>query len=297
MIELRLNIDDALADALESWFCEEIQQSWILYRKTPREACELRGFFDDNALAACALSGLSAQFPELANREWAESTLEDQDWKMAYRHHLNPWAVGHLHWVPEWERETFIREDGHLYLFLDSGMAFGTGSHETTRLCAEALYRHYVKKGGPAGQAVIDAGCGSGILAMSASLLGYAPVYAFDRDPEAVRVTIENVDLNGMNGSVEVRQSGLEDGLAGRMAPVIMANIQADVLGIYAEEIVRAWDPEGGLLILSGILHGEEHKILEVFGCLLAMVHDGKHFSGSVQVSGEWASVCFELRP
>ncbi|OPZ74661.1 MAG: Ribosomal protein L11 methyltransferase [Verrucomicrobia bacterium ADurb.Bin474] len=296
MIELRLNIDDTLADALESWFCEEIQQSWILYRKNPREACELRGYFDDKEHAASALASLSIHFPALSNREWAESTLEDQDWKMAYRHHLKPWAVGHLHWVPEWERDAFIREDGHLYLYLDSGMAFGTGSHETTRLCAEALYRHYVKNGGPAGQGVIDAGCGSGILAMSAFLLGYAPVYAFDRDPEAVRVTSENVGLNGMNGLVEVRQAGLEDGLSKRKAPVIMANIQADVLGIYAEEIVRAWDPEGGLLILSGILHGEEHKILEVFGGLLAMVHEGKHFSGSVQVMGEWVSVCFERK-
>lgn len=294
MIELRLSIEDGLAEALEAWFCEELQQSWILYRKNPRESYELRGYFEDKGTADQSLSDLKRQFPDLAKSNPVESGLDDQDWKMAYRHHLKPWAVGHLHWIPEWERATFQKEEGHLYLYLDSGMAFGTGSHETTRLCVEALYRHYQKRGGPDGQAVIDAGCGSGILAMSASLLGYSPVYAFDRDPEAVRVTFENVDSNGMRGAVEVCHAGLEDGLAGRNAPVIMANIQADVLAIYAEDIVKAWNPDKGVLILSGILHGEEHKILEVFGGLLAMTHESRHFSGSVHVMGEWVSVCYE---
>ena len=103
---------------------------------------------------------------------------------------------------------------------------------------------------------VVDAGCGSGILALSAVLLGFGHVSGFDNDPEAVRVSEENAVLNGLAGRVAFRTAGLDDGLAGVQADVLLANIQADVLLRFAPVLVGAVAP-GGILVLSGILAQE----------------------------------------
>src|SRR5262249_19203508 len=129
-----------------------------------------------------------------------ERTLADADWRESYKAHFKPWQFGRLHWVPVWERETFKLPPGGAVLWLDPGLAFGTGNHETTRLCVERLVA-LAEERGTAGR-VIDAGCGSGILALSAALLGYRDVVGFDNDPEAVRVSEENAALNGLAGRV-----------------------------------------------------------------------------------------------
>lgn len=216
--------------------------------------------------------------------EPVERELGDADWRDSYKAHFHAWQFGRLHWVPVWEKEKFVLPQGDAVLWLDPGLAFGTGNHETTRLCVERLVA-YVEERGAIGR-VVDAGCGSGILALSAALLGFRDVSGFDNDPEAVRVSEENAVLNGLAGRVHFHVGDLTSGLAaetGRV-DVLLANIQADVLMRFATELVRAVAP-GGVLILSGILAKENADVRTAFEA---------HTPGwtlNARTMGEWSDV------
>lgn len=188
-----------------------------------------------------------------------ERALGDQDWRDSYKAHFKAWRCGRLHWVPVWERATHVLAAGETAIWLDPGLAFGTGNHETTRLCVERLVaraENTARRG-----AVIDAGCGSGILALSAVRLGWTDVSGFDNDPEAVRVSEENATLNDLAGAVRFTTADLVTGLpAGTEADVVLANIQADVLLRFIPQLINSIAP-GGLLVLSGILARENDQV------------------------------------
>jgi len=213
--------------------------------------------------------------------------LLDQDWRDSYKAHFTASRFGRLHWVPVWERAAYALPAGDVVLWLDPGLAFGTGNHETTRLCCERLVT-FAGERGPAG-CVVDAGCGSGILALSAAKLGFTDVTGFDNDPEAVRVSGENAALNDLVGAVRFLTGDLETGLAGRSADLLMANIQADVLMRFADNLVRAVAP-GGLLVLSGILAIELEKVRGVF----AAATPG--WDLQTRIMGEWSDLALTRR-
>jgi ribosomal protein L11 methyltransferase len=141
----------------------------------------------------------------------------------------------------------------------------------------------YVSRNGARGR-VIDAGCGSGILALSAALLGFKDIAGFDNDPEAVRVSQENAALNSMQGAVTFAVGDLESGLAGKQADLLLANIQADVLMRFAARLVAAVAP-GGVLVLSGILAVETDRVRQAF----AAVAPGWTIEG--RPLGEWCDL------
>ncbi|HTB62009.1 MAG TPA: 50S ribosomal protein L11 methyltransferase, partial [Opitutales bacterium] len=145
---------------------------------------------------------------------------------------------------------------------------------------------------------VIDAGCGSGILALSAALLGAKNVFAFDRDPEAITVSQENLVVNGLSEvAVELANAGLEAALHGRQADLLLANIQADVLALHDDDLAAAIAP-GGTLAMSGILATEVNDVRAAFEPVLA---DLWHFHapddleefGSSRILGEWCDLVF----
>jgi ribosomal protein L11 methyltransferase len=210
--------------------------------------------------------------------------MGDADWRDSYKGHFHAWQFGRLHWVPVWEREKFELPPGDAVLWLDPGLAFGTGNHETTRLCVERLVT-LAEEQGTEGR-VVDAGCGSGILALSAALLGYHDVSGFDNDPEAVRISEENAALNGLAGRVRFHVADLVKGLEGQDASVdaLLANIQADVLMRFAPVLVAAVAP-GGTLVLSGILAGENSQVRTAFE-----PHVPK-WTLNARVMGEWSDV------
>jgi len=210
------------------------------------------------------------------------AALPDADWKESYKAHFQAWRFGPLHWVPVWERATFQLPAGEQVLWLDPGLAFGTGNHETTRLGGERLVAFAAERG--AAGRVLDAGCGSGILALSAALLGFGRVAGFDHDPEAVRVSVENAAMNGLAGRVEFFPGDLVAGLAGREAELVLANIQADVLMRFAPGLLAAVAP-GGQLVLSGIL-GQE--LAEVRAAFQALAPDWRLASREL---GEWSDL------
>jgi ribosomal protein L11 methyltransferase len=212
--------------------------------------------------------------------------LPDQDWRDSYKAHFKASQFGRLHWVPVWEREKFQPGAGEVVIWLDPGLAFGTGNHETTRLCCERLVVLAEKAGAHiADWRVIDAGCGSGILALSAAKLGFKHVAGFDNDPEAVRVSEENAELNGLAGAVEFFTGDLVSGLAGgRQGEVVLANIQADVLMRFVSELTGAVAP-GGTLVLSGILAIELEKVKAVFAAAVPS------WTLESRVMGEWSDI------
>jgi ribosomal protein L11 methyltransferase len=144
----------------------------------------------------------------------------------------------------------------------------------------ERLVEAAVAKG--TGGRVIDAGCGSGILALSAAKLGYPRVAAFDNDPLAVEVSKENAGLNGLGSAVEFYVGDLVTGLAGRQAELVLANIQADVLIKFGRELLGTVSL-GGTLVLSGILASELAEVSDVFAGL------APNWTVDSRVMGEWS--------
>lgn len=291
MIEIQAEVPASQIDALEAHFCEDVRSPWCLVRVTPTSPVILSGYFEDAPAALAAWGALRTDFPDLPETP-SEHPVADEDWKLAYRHHLTWWHSRGLHWVPVWERETREIPAGEIAIYLDSGMAFGTGSHETTRMCAEALldWIEAHPDHDRSRLSLIDAGCGSGILALSAHKLGFGSVFGFDRDPESVRVSIENARENGIADAITFAEGGIEAFLPERQADIVIANIQADVLRLYATEFLDAVRPRG-TLILSGILATEVHKVIRTFEATAAarLTQPATH-----RIDGEWSRVVLQ---
>lgn len=293
MIETRCEIDGSLAQPLEDFFCELVRSPWLIFHEAAGATHLLMGYFDSEAEALDAWADLRKAFKTLPPRP-AVGTLEDRDWKEAYKANLHPWSYGRLHWVPEWRRAEYAVPAGAAVVYFDAGLAFGTGDHPTTRLCGQRLVDFLEKRGNAeavAGTRVVDAGCGSGILALSAAKLGCGNVFGFDRDPEAVGVSIENRAKNALpENAVAFSHDGLETGLArAGTADVVLANIISDVLCIYADNLLGAVR-RGGMLALSGILAGEQATVSRVFENK-ARAAWGGNVRVEGRVMGEWSDV------
>ena len=189
---------------------------------------------------------------------------EQEEWETAWQKYYHPIEISdRLIIVPEWEQVQL--KPGQKELRLNPGMAFGTGGHNTTRLCLGILDEQM-----PAGISVLDMGCGSGILSIAALLLGAGEVTAVDIDQLATKIARENADLNhvGKENLTIICGNVLDDEeLAGRLAakPVdmIVANIVADVIIGMAPLFVRCLK-KGGRLIVSGIISERAEEVLSV---------------------------------
>lgn len=172
--------------------------------------------------------------------------VQEEDWATAWKDYFHPVPVGdRLVIKPTWEEYMPRPED--LVIELDPGMAFGTGTHQTTSMCMRLL-----EKVVQPGSQVFDIGTGSGILAVAAAKLGAASVQAVDFDGVAARVARENVELNQVTDVVSVSQGDLFSGIDGQ-ADIITANIIADIIIRMLPEAVLRLKP-GGVVIASGII-------------------------------------------
>lgn len=291
MIRVRVALKDAcLRELVDGFLFENPAESWSL-RVMPDGEATLEGYFSDEAAGVRALGFMEEHIGSLG----AEARMEPDDgaWREAYRHHLKVRRFGPLVWVPEWERDTVKLQAREKALYLDSGMAFGTGAHETTQLCARQLVRFFDAR--PPGEAdcrVLDAGCGSGILALSAALLGYAKVEGFDFDPEAVRVSRENARDNGLQGAVRFFEADVENGLHDRTADLLLANIETPVLRAHVKSLLQTLAPEGWL-VLSGILEREAGPLIQEFTVAADRRWPGG-YAKETEVEGEW--ICVTVR-
>lgn len=174
------------------------------------------------------------------------SSVDENDWAESWKKYYKPTKIGkNILIKPTWE-ETEVDEDTVL-IELDPGMAFGTGTHETTIMCAEALEKH-VKPG----DLVYDIGCGSGILSIVAAKLGAKKVLGVDLDPVCVRVSNENVKMNNVEDIVEVKMGDLLEVIEGK-ANIIVSNIIAEIIGDMTPDI-KNYLKDDGVFIASGII-------------------------------------------
>lgn len=189
------------------------------------------------------------------------SPVPDQDWMQKWKEGFEAVNVGGRFIVsPSWKLPGDSND--RIVIQIDPGMAFGTGTHETTRLCLEAIERFW--KGG----SLLDVGTGTGILAIAAAKLEPdSRVFAIDVDPQAIEVARENVAINGVSDSIELSEAQPRE-LAGRSFDVVVANLTAEVIVELAEDLVDCL-AGNGLLILSGILTEFEvdvERALSTFG-------------------------------
>jgi ribosomal protein L11 methyltransferase len=184
------------------------------------------------------------------------AAYEEQNWEEAWKKFFKPRRIGR-HFVvrPTWETFDALPDD--LVIVLDPGQAFGTGDHPTTRMCLALLEDADVE-----GKAILDVGCGSGVLSIGAMLLGAKEVFAVDIDPLAIEVTKENAALNSVAVRAQV-SDGLPEVTDAGYPSVVLSNIISAAVIRIAQDVARVISP-GGRWIVSGILNANWPDVLEV---------------------------------
>ena len=193
----------------------------------------------------------------MAARSLGIGAVPDQDWVRLTQSQFAPVEITPQFWiVPTWHEPP---AQARQIIRLDPGLAFGTGTHPTTRMCLRWIARHPM-----AGQRVLDYGCGSGILAIAAARFGAAPIDAVDIDPAAVQSTLDNAHANGVQ-----LDAGLPDRASG-VYGVVLANILATPLKVLAPLLCSHVAP-GGSLVLAGILERQADELKSAYAAYLPL--------------------------
>lgn len=270
---------------------------------TAQVSCYVDESFDLDTLRAdiaCELTRLEAFFP-VGTKQITIGHTEDKDWMNNWKQFFKPFRLyDNIVIKPTWETVEDLKDDD-MVVEIDPGIAFGTGSHETTKLCIGQL-KKYLKPG----DTVFDVGCGSGILSIISAMLGAGFVHGMDIDEIAVRASIENAELNKL-GADQIKFSCgnlLEDNYIGKgttfeldknaikgtqhmtadmQYDIVVANILADVI-IPLSGVVRPFMKENGLFITSGIIADKEADVVA------AMKENGFDIVDVVHMN-DWVSV------
>jgi ribosomal protein L11 methyltransferase len=190
---------------------------------------------------------------EMGSLSLTVNTVVDTDWNENFKKHFKAFrAAGCFIVKPTWQ--DYPSQEGDIVIEIDPGMAFGSGAHETTRMCLELLQKHMPNKA-----AVLDVGCGSGILGIGAAKLGAKRVLALDNDSVSVSVASANAESNGAL-VMEVRQSDLLQNAGTDKYDIILANIIADIV-IRLNQSAGEYLKENGVYIMSGIIDDREDDV------------------------------------
>ena len=237
-----------------------------------------RGEFDD--LIKGKLDYIS-RFLDAGSLSVAYEEVDDEDWAVSWKKYYKPFNIaGGIVIKPSWEK--YDAKPDETVVEMDPGMAFGTGLHETTRLCSRLLLEH-VKKG----DVVIDVGCGTGILSIIAAICGASRVFAVDTDDTAAGSAHDNCKINGLLDRIVVKQGELKDFELPK-ADLIVANFIADVvigLGSYAPRYLE----RDGMMLVSGIIREKKSDVLNAF-------RDYGFDFVSMDEMGEWVAMVFRCR-
>ena len=273
-LDLRFRVDsstaplqDLLYAALDDYQPLAVQEldaadGWRVFFRTAdgRDAAAL-------ALASFSAHGLGA-IQSLA--------VPDEDWARRSQAGLTAITVGRITVAPPWDVAA-TRAADQIQIVIDPSMGFGTGHHQTTRLCLALLQSIPVQD-----RRLIDVGTGSGVLALAGWALGARPVSALDNDPDAIQNARENLAANGAGAVIDLRCEELGD-FAGGGADVITANLTAAVLITHAGRL-RALLAPGGGMIVSGFSPFEQPDVIRAFGLALA----------GERTEGDWAAALLQ---
>lgn len=207
--------------------------------------------------------------------------VHESDWKDVWKQYYKPKKIGEKIVVkPTWE--DYIEKPGEIVLELDPGMAFGTGTHETTTMCIQAMEK-YMKES----DTVFDIGCGSGILSIAAAKLGAKSVIGVDLDEMAIEVSNENVALNNVSDKVDIRHGNLLE-VVEEKADIVVANIIADIIALLSKDVKTALK-QNGIFISSGIILDKIEFVTK------ALQAEGFEIIELVTM-GEWACIVSKVR-
>jgi len=212
---------------------------------------------------------------DLGSKVMELHNVKEEDWANGWKKYYKPFHAGkHIVIKPTWE--TYEAGEGDIVIELDPGMAFGTGTHETTAMCIQLL-EMYVKPD----MKMIDVGCGTGILSIAAAKLGAGHVLAIDLDPTSVKVTRENIKLNHLEDRISAEEGNLLDKI-GEKADLIVANIIADVI-IKLSSPAKQLLNDNGVFIVSGIIRDRADEVQE------KLLKDGFCITDTLSM-GEWVA-------
>lgn len=205
----------------------------------------------------------------------------DDDWKNRWKEYFKPARITEDIVVkPSWEE--YEPEEGDKVIEIDPGMAFGTGTHPTTKMCIRHLQKYIESEE----DVVLDLGCGSGILSIAAVLCGSRVVKGVDIDPDAVEASVENVEKNGQSEWIEIRQGDVTKGL-GFTADIIVANLVADLIIDLSDDIAKHLSGRR-IFISSGILTEKKDKVA-------AAIEKSGFEILEVLEEGEWCAIAARL--
>lgn len=181
--------------------------------------------------------------------------VREEDWAEAWKQYFKPEHIGKIVIKPSWE--DYSPNTGEIIIELDPGMAFGTGTHPTTRICLKLFQETITSQ-----TKMLDVGTGSGILALAGAKLGAEKIVATDIDSVAVKVALENIKRNRMEGLIEVYESDLLNRQVGSEFNLVAANIIASAIIEIVPQLAKVLQP-GGLFIASGIIEERFGEVTE----------------------------------
>lgn len=214
---------------------------------------------------------------DLGSLECIKRDIDGDLWREQWKEHFKPIHIGKIVIVPEWIE--YKESENEIKVLLDSNMAFGTGEHETTSMCVEYIGK-FVKNS----DVVLDVGCGSGILGITASKLGAKDVIMTDIDECAITATEHNMKLNNISNGKVILKNLLDDNSV--KGNVIVCNIMAEVL-IFFSQYIGANLLDNGYIILSGILADRLDKVKDAY------LKAGFTFAEE-KIKGEWSALVMQ---
>lgn len=246
-----------LLSALPFQYCvkDDLETMTTLYRiyyDTEKEGKELMTILCENLMEWRKL-GIKCSYPyfnSIKNEDWMEV------WKQYFKVlKITPTLVVKASWLK------YVPTENEKIIEIDPEMSFGTGSHETTQFCMQAIERLSEVTND---KSFLDAGCGSGILTITAALCGFNPIYAFDNDKEAMETTMNNLVRNNIKERVNFSVSDIAEYDPKMKFGVVAANIISGILLANCSRL-KSWIRPGGYLILAGILRNDYPEIKKVF--------------------------------
>lgn len=247
---------------------------------TPTDGCSVSGFFtietDENTIKEKIFALKTAEWADFSELSINTEIIDSVEWENEWKKYYVPFNIGKIAIVPQWIDYKPVY--GDIPVLLDPGLAFGTGTHETTSMCIDLMQRIDLKN-----KRVIDFGCGSGILGICATALGASDVVFVDTDEQAIKATSSNCALNGIKDPTlmqcDVRTIDLP-------ADVVLANITADVL-IGVEQLLRSVLKSGGIAIISGIISSKKEEVEKTFKRDFKLIDS--------EQKNEWSAFIFKL--